>query len=149
MSMTNHAVGIGTCTHSMTIPSYLHSKMHLYFPDQTDFQSWILNFQVEVYARSEECRARIAVDQEMEATSSLKDLINPKPIAGKDFSDFEELDLMMAAELIWCYDIAYLICEITERRAVTSNGAKNLTSSGRLKNFSAENNRVLFKKRRL
>ena len=40
------------------------------------------------------------LDQEIEATSSLKDLINPKSITGKDFSDYEELYLMMAAELI-------------------------------------------------
>ena len=45
--------------------------------------------------KSEETRARIAVDQEIEATSSLKDLINPKSITRKDFSGFEELDLMM------------------------------------------------------
>ena len=29
MSMTNHALGIWTCTQSMTIPSYLPSVMHL------------------------------------------------------------------------------------------------------------------------
>ena len=67
--------------------------------------------------KSEKYRARIAVDQEIEATSSLKDLINQsKIITGKEFSDYEELDLMMAAALKWCYDIAYLIHEITERR---------------------------------
>ena len=38
--------------------------------------------------------------KKIEAASSLKDLINPKPIAGKDLSDYEESDLMMAAE-IW------------------------------------------------
>ena len=68
--------------------------------------------------KSGESRARIAVDQEIEATSSLTDLISPKSITGKDFSDYEELDLM-AAELEWCYDIVYLIYEITERGAVT------------------------------
>ena len=53
----------------------------------------------------------------------------------KDFSDYEELDLMMAAELTRCYDIAYLINEIAERRAVTrQKGRKTLTPSGRLKN---------------
>ena len=57
--------------------------------------------------KSDESRTRIAVDQEIEATSSLEDLINPKSMAGKDFSDCEELDLMMAAELTWCYDIAF------------------------------------------
>ena len=40
-SMTNHAAGIGTCTHSgMTIPSYPSSEMHLgKFLDHTEFQS--------------------------------------------------------------------------------------------------------------
>ena len=49
--------------------------------------------------------SRSYCSQEIEATSSLKDLINPKSITGKDFSDYEELDLMMVAELKWCYDI--------------------------------------------
>ena len=49
--------------------------------------------------KSEESRACIAVDQEIEATSSLKDFINPKSVTGQDSSDYEELDLMMAAEL--------------------------------------------------
>ena len=74
------------------------------------------------------------MDQEIEAVSSLKDLINPKSITGKDVSDYEELDLMMAAEFKRCYDIVYLIYEITERRAVTKQkGRINLTPSGRLK----------------
>ena len=29
MSVTNHAMGIGTCIQGMTIPSYLSSEMHL------------------------------------------------------------------------------------------------------------------------
>ena len=53
MSVTNHAVGIGTCAQSMTIPIYLPSEMHLQkFTDLREFQSWILNFQVEVCAKS-------------------------------------------------------------------------------------------------
>ena len=102
MSMTNHAVGVGTCTQSMTIPSYLPSR------------------------KSEESRARMAVDQEIEAASSLKDLINPKSISGKDFSDYEELDLMMAAELKRCYGIVHLIYEITERGAVIRQKGEKL-----------------------
>ena len=48
--MTNHAVGFGTC---MTIPSYLPSEMHVgIFPDQTTFQSWIVNFRAEVCAKA-------------------------------------------------------------------------------------------------
>ena len=42
--------------------------------------------------------------QEIEAAKSLDDLITPKSITGKDFSDYEELDLMMAAALKRCYD---------------------------------------------
>ena len=42
---------------------------------------------------------------------------------------------MMAAELKWCYDIACLIHEITERSAATrQKGRKILTLNGRLKN---------------
>ena len=65
-----------------------------------------------------------ALDNEIEATSSLKDLINPKSITGQDSSDDEELDFMMAAELKRCYDIVSLIYEFTERRAVTRKMAE-------------------------
>ena len=81
--------------------------------------------------KGEESHARIAWIKEVDAAKSLKDLINPKSITGKDFSDFEELDLMMATELKWCYDIVNLIYEITDRRAVTrQKGRKTLTPSG-------------------
>ena len=151
MSMTDHSLGIGTCTQSMTIPSYLHSERHLQkFPDQTEFQSWIVHYQVEVCAKNEESRARITVAQEIEGTSSLKDLVDPESITRKDFSDYEELNLMMAAELKWCYDIVYLIYEITERGAVTrQEGEKILNRAGDWRMFSAEDIWVLFKKRRL
>ena len=53
MFMTNHAAGVGTCTQGMTIPSYLSSEMHLQkFHDQTKFQSWIVHFRAEVYAKA-------------------------------------------------------------------------------------------------
>ena len=52
MYMTNHAV-IGTCTQSITIRSYLSSEMHLQkILDQTEFQSWIVNFQAGVCAKA-------------------------------------------------------------------------------------------------
>ena len=55
--MTNHAAGVGTCTQGMTIPSYLSSEMHLQkFPDQTKFQSWIVNFRAEVYPKARKKR---------------------------------------------------------------------------------------------
>ena len=88
--------------------------------------------------------------KKIEATSSLKDLINPKSTTGKDFSEYEELDLMMAAELKQCYDIVYLIYEITERRAVTrQEGETFLHRAEDWRMFSAEDNWVVFKERRL
>ena len=100
--------------------------------------------------KSEESRARIAVYQEIEATSSLKDLFNPKSITGKGFSDYEELDLMMAAEFKWCQDVVYLIYEITERRAVTRQKGEKLlhrAEDGRM--FSAEDNWVFVREETL
>ena len=42
--------------------------------------------------------------KEIEVAKSLDDLITPKSKPGKDFPDYEELDLMMAAALMRCYD---------------------------------------------
>ena len=105
MSMTNHAVGIGTCSQSMTLPSYLSSEMHLEkFFLQTEFQSWVVNFRAEVCAKAKNLALALQWIKEIEAASSLKDLVNPTLITGKGFSDYEELDFMMAAELKRCYD---------------------------------------------
>ena len=103
--MTNHALGVGTCTQSMTIQSYLSSEMHLQkFTDRTEFQSWIVNIRTEVCANAKVLALVLQWIKKIEATSSLKDLINPKSITGKDFSDCEELELMVAAELKRCND---------------------------------------------
>ena len=74
------------------------------FPDQKELQSWIVTFRAEIYAEAKHLALAFKWIKKIEATSSLKDLINPKSITGKDFSDDEELDLMMAADLKWCYD---------------------------------------------
>ena len=42
--------------------------------------------------------------KEIERVKSLDDLITPKSLTGKDFPDYEELDLMMAAALKRCFD---------------------------------------------
>ena len=42
--------------------------------------------------------------KEIEAAKSLDDLITPKSITAKNFPDYDELDLMTAAELKRCYD---------------------------------------------
>ena len=88
-----------------------------------------MNFHAGVCAKAKNLALVLQWIKKIEAPSSLKDLINPKSITRKDFSDYEEeLGLMMAAELKWYYDIAYLIFEITERRAVkkTKKGEKLL-----------------------
>ena len=104
--MTNHAAGIGTCTQSgMINPSYLSSEMHLQkFPDQTEFQSWIVNFRTEVCSKARNPTRALQWIKEIEAAKSLDVLITSKSITGKDFTDYEELDLMMASALKRCYD---------------------------------------------
>ena len=106
MSMTNHAAGIGTCTQSgMKISSYPSSEMHLVkFPDHTEFQSWIVNFRTEVCSMAKKPMLALQWIKEIEVAKSLDDLITPKPITGRNFPDYEELDLMMAAASKRCYD---------------------------------------------
>ena len=59
VSMTNHTVGIGTCTQGMAIPSYLSSEMHLQkFPDQTKFSELGREFPSRNLREGEESRAR-------------------------------------------------------------------------------------------
>ena len=54
------------------------------FPDQTEFQSWIVNFQAGVCAKAKNLALVLQwVDQEIEATSSLKDFINPNQLREK------------------------------------------------------------------
>ena len=89
----------------MTIPSYPSSELHLgKFPDQTKFQSWIVNFQTEVCSKAKNPTLAFQWVKEIETAKPLEDLITPKSITGKDFPDYEELDLMMAAALKRCYD---------------------------------------------
>ena len=101
--MTNHATGERTCTQSgMTIPSYPSSEMHLgKIPDHTEFQGWIVNFRTEVCSKAKKPTLALQWIKEIEAAKSLDDLITPKSLTGKDFFDYEELDLMAAA---LCYD---------------------------------------------
>ena len=81
-SMTNNAAGIGTCTQSgMAIPSYPSWEMHLgKFPDHTEFQSWVVNFRVEVCAKAKNDTLALQWIKEIEAAKSLDDLITPKSV---------------------------------------------------------------------
>ena len=84
----------------MAIPNYPSWEMHQgKFPDHTEFQSWVVNFRVEVCAKAKNPTLAWQWIKEIEASKSLDDLITPKSMTGKDFLDYEELDMMMAAAL--------------------------------------------------
>ena len=121
-SITNHAVGIGSCTQiGMTIPSCPSSEMRLgKFPDHTEVQSWIVNFRTEVCSRAKNPMLALQWIKEIEVAKSLDDLITPKSITGKHFPDYEELDLMMAAALKRCYDEQTHV-----RKKIKCRGAKS------------------------
>ena len=79
--------------------------MHLgKFTDHTEFQSWIVNSRTEVCSQEKNPTRAVQWVKEIEAAKSLDVLITPKSITGKDFTDHEELDLMMASALKRCYD---------------------------------------------
>ena len=74
------------------------------FFDDKENQSWIVNFRTEVCSKAKNPMLALQLIEEIEAAKSLDDLATPKSITGKDFPDYEELDLMMAAALKRCYD---------------------------------------------
>ena len=114
----------GTCTRSgMTIPSFPSSEMHLgKFTDHTEFQSWIVNFRAEVCSKAKNPTLALQWIKEIEAAKSLDDLVTPKSITGKDFPNYEELDLMMAAALKRCHGKQTLPKEDQCRRTEGSEG---------------------------
>ena len=93
-------------------------EMHLgKFPDHTEVQSWIVN-----RTRTIPCSR---YSGSIEVAKSLDDLITPKSITGNSFPDYEELDLMMAAALKWCYDKQthfWKKASVEEQRAQKDNG---------------------------
>ena len=105
-SVAHHAAGIGSCSQiGMINPSHPSSEIHLgKFPDRTEFQSWIVNFRTEVCSKAKNPTRALQWIKEIEAAKSLDDLITPKSTTGKDFPDYEELDLMMASALKRRYD---------------------------------------------
>ena len=106
VSVTNHAAGIGLVLEVAGQFRVISPRrcIWIFFPDQTEFQSWVVNFRAEICPKAKNLALALQWIKEIEAASSLKDLINPKSITGKDFSDCEELDLTMAAELERCSD---------------------------------------------
>ena len=63
-----------------------------------------MNFRAEVCSKAKNPTLALQWIKEIEAAKSLDDFITPKSITGKDFPDYEELDLMMASALKRCYD---------------------------------------------
>ena len=108
MSTThNHAAGMGTYTQSgMTnYPGYQTPDIHLgKFPDHTDVQSWRVSFRMKVCSKAKNHRLALQWIKEIETAKSNDDLITPKSITGRDFPDYDELVLKIAAALKNCFD---------------------------------------------
>ena len=62
------------------------------------------DFRTEVCSKAKNPTRALQWIKEIEAAKSLDDLISTKSISGKDFPDYEELDLMMASALQRCHD---------------------------------------------
>ena len=69
------------------------------FPEKNEFQIWIVNFRTEVCSKAKNPTLLLQWIKEIETAKSMDYLITPKSITGKTFSDYEELDLMMAGSI--------------------------------------------------
>ena len=63
-----------------------------------------MNFRTEVCSKAKNPTLALQWIKEIYVDKSLDDPITPMSITVKSFSYYEELDLMMAAALKWCYD---------------------------------------------
>ena len=97
----------GTCTHSGMIdyPRFPISEMHLgKFPDAMEFQSWKVNFRIEVCSRTADLQVTMLWIKEVEIAKSIDEIVTSRSIAGQpkfpDFDpDFDVLDAMIASAL--------------------------------------------------
>ena len=97
------------------------------------FQTWTVNFRTEVCSKAKNPMLALQWIKEIEVAKSLEDLITLRSITGKDFSDYEELDVMMAASLKRCYDKhTHFPKEIHCRRAESSKGTTDFSEGGTL-----------------
>ena len=74
MSVTSHAVGIGTCTQGMTNPSYLSSEMHLQKKKsltKRNFRAGSRISEQKILRKGEESRARASSRDKMKGADSL------------------------------------------------------------------------------
>ena len=95
MSMTNHGCGYWDLYSKHDNSELSHSRRCICkIPWPSGISKLDREFPSRSLRKSEESRARIAVDQEIEATSSLKDLINPNQLR-------EKISLIMKNWIWW------------------------------------------------
>ena len=100
-----------------------------------EFQRWIVNFQVEVCAKAKNLALVLQWIKRSKQPARWRTSSIPNQLREKISLIMKNWIWWWRAELKWCYDIAYLIYEISERSAVTRQKGRNtLTPSGRLKN---------------
>ena len=149
VSVTDHAVGVGTCARVAWQFRVISPRRYTCKNSMTKRNlkagSWIFKLKLVQMRRISRSYCSGSRDRSNQLAEGP---INPKSVARKDFSDNEELDLMVAAELTWCFDFPYLIYEIAERRAVKrQKGEHFLYWVEDWRMFWAEDTWVLFKKR--
>ena len=98
-----------------------------------------MNFRAEVCAKAKNLALALQWIKEIETATSLKDLMNPKSITGKDFSDYEELDWMMAAELKRCYDEYPHFKKVDPRRRAESSKGQPISQKESDSSFEKTN----------
>ena len=79
----------------MDYPGFKISEMHL-----MEFQSWKVNFKIEVCPKSADPQHTMQWIKEVETAKSIDDLVTSRSITGRtDFSDNDMLDAMIASAL--------------------------------------------------
>ena len=132
--MTNHALGIWTCTQVAWQFRLISTRRRICNSlTKRNFKagSWI-------------SRLKFAQKRRISRLCCSGSRKSKQP---KRFSDYEESDLMMTSDLKWCYNIFWsskLPSAVTRQK-----GEKLLHLAEDWRMFSAEDNWVLFKKRRL
>ena len=93
----------GTYSHGgmMEYPRFPISKLHLAkFPDSMEFESWKVNFQTEVCAKTANPQITMSWITEVEKAKSIDESSTSQSIFGRtDFPDCEMLDVMIASAL--------------------------------------------------
>ena len=84
-------------------PSFLGDASGKISPTILTFSAGSWTSEQRFYSKAKNPPRALQWIKEIEAAKSLKDLITPKSVTGKDFLNYEELEKMMAAALKRCY----------------------------------------------